>query len=598
MPPSRRAVLGTLGIGAAALAGCSLNATEGTDGSPSGTHAGGGPDRGTKRPDPQGEVSDPGSDLSVAARMTSNPGNGNRPTVEFAVTNEMGEAVRLGPIRSGVPLEWLGPFEMGNHKLLTFPVEPVHIVSSPPGVGDPPCWRALGNPGVTIENIGPWTTLRAGEAYTIEQHLYYEGAPEACLPAGEYRLPTAVRVPAAPDAPGEGEALTVPIDATVTVTEDTVFTAAATVGSVTPRLLASSGADSSDGVKGPRVDGAAPMYRYGLARSGVAPGASGPVTGVTERWRLGLSGVTRTSPVVVDGTLYLVDDNLRALDAADGSEQWATETLLDTSPVVVDDTVYAGHDGVAAYDTADGTKRWQTETDTVGIPGATVAGGTVYVGTAEGSTEWGKHHVLALDASDGAEQWRTEVGGRVNTSPAVADGTVFVGSTDGAIYALGVTDGVERWRVRTSGTVWSSPAVVGDTVYFGGGDGSVRAHARSDGRERWRFRTGYRVRGAPAVVDGTVYVASSDRSVYAVDAADGQQAWRFETGREVVTPPAATDEAVYVRSRDGYVYALDAGTGEQLWRFWTGGEDGSPPVVADSTVYVVSEGTLYALTEP
>jgi outer membrane protein assembly factor BamB len=66
----------------------------------------------------------------------------------------------------------------------------------------------------------------------------------------------------------------------------------------------------------------------------------------------------------------------------------------------------------------------------------------------------------------------------------------------------------------------------------------------------------------------------------------------------VVTPPAATDEAVYVGSRDGYVYALDAGTGEQLWRFWTGGEDGSPPVVADSTVYVVSEGTLYALTEP
>jgi len=145
------------------------------------------------------------------------------------------------------------------------------------------------------------------------------------------------------------------------------------------------------------------QFGYDDANTGYAPDNTGPVEDITEQWSYQTGGAVNSSPAVADGTVYVgsSDDNVYALDAADGTEQWS----------------------------------YQTGDDVFSSPA--VADGTVYVGSND-------NNVYALDAADGTEQWSYQTGSEVFSSPAVADGTVYVGSFNGRVYALDAADGTEQ----------------------------------------------------------------------------------------------------------------------------------------------------------
>jgi len=138
-----------------------------------------------------------------------------------------------------------------------------------------------------------------------------------------------------------------------------------------------------------------PRFSYDPANTGHAPGHAAPVAGIQQRWAFETGNDVRSSPAVVDGTVYVgsMDGSVYAIDAADGTEQWVFETDngVFSSPVVVEDTVYVGS--------------WD-------------------------------NRVYALSASDGSEQWSFGTGDLVISSPAVAGGTVYAGSYDNHVYAL------------------------------------------------------------------------------------------------------------------------------------------------------------------
>ena len=123
--------------------------------------------------------------------------------------------------------------------------------------------------------------------------------------------------------------------------------------------------------------------------------------GGSEIWSFSIGGNVYSSPVVVDGVVYVGsnDDNLYAVDASDGSEIWSFSTggNVYSSPVVVDGVVYVG-----SYD----------------------------------------DNLYAVDASDGSEIWSYSTGNSVYSSPVVVDGVVYVGSNDNSLYAV---DAVERF---------------------------------------------------------------------------------------------------------------------------------------------------------
>jgi len=320
------------------------------------------------------------------------------------------------------------------------------------------------------------------------------------------------------------------------------------------------------------------------------------------RWAVETGGNVRSSPTVVDGTVYVgsEDGNLYALDAADGSERWRYETAgpVYASPRVADGTVYVGSrdDVLYALDAADGTREWAAPTRGAVDSSPAVGDGTVYVGSNDGG-------VYAVDASDGTERWRFETGDGVRTSPAVVDGTVYVGSYDDTLYALDADSGTERWRVTADDWFGASPAVADGTVYAGSHDTNVYAVDAEDGTERWRYELpgAVRITAAPTVHDGTVYVSAStaaDRfdNLYAIDATDGAPRWGFSMGRFVYSAPTVVDDTVYVGGRDRTVRAVDAAAGVERWRHETDGEVFASPTVVAGTLYVGSDdGRVYAI---
>jgi outer membrane protein assembly factor BamB len=206
-----------------------------------------------------------------------------------------------------------------------------------------------------------------------------------------------------------------------------------------------------------------------------------------EVWEFtGTSGTIISSPTVVDETLYIGDyeinidtssndvsteGSLYAIDSQTGEEVWeftGTSGTITSSPIVVDGTVYIQSDyeresnnanyerSLYAIDSETGDLVWEfVMSDGGGRSTPTVVDGTVYVGSDNNS-------LYAVDAETGDEVWRfTEPSGQVQSSPTVMDGTVYVGSNDRTLYAVDAETGDEQWRfTKPSEAVLSSPTVV------------------------------------------------------------------------------------------------------------------------------------------
>ena len=162
---------------------------------------------------------------------------------------------------------------------------------------------------------------------------------------------------------------------------------------------------------------------------------SGNVDQLTEAWRYELPrgpgfGAAATTPIVIDGTVYLGDllTNVHAVDLQTGERRWM---------VKVDDGVF-GPSGVA------------------------VGWGKVFAD--KGGTE-----IAAYDAETGEELWATNLvgnGGAINIQPTVADGKVLAATSSlaqpgarGTLFALDQETGEVLWSFDTivSDDLWGHP---------------------------------------------------------------------------------------------------------------------------------------------
>ena len=171
-----------------------------------------------------------------------------------------------------------------------------------------------------------------------------------------------------------------------------------------------------------------PTHRYN--------GESGPTGKPTVQWSYEFDSDIGAI-AVCDGQVHVTgeDGSISVFDT-DGNPQWRFQTdgEVRSSPAVVDDTVYVGsYDGhVYALEASGGTKQWSFQTDGNVYSSPAVVDGTVYVGSRDG-------HVYAIDAASGTERWSFQADGWVVSSPVVKDGTVYVAGGD-TVYALGSND--------------------------------------------------------------------------------------------------------------------------------------------------------------
>ena len=286
------------------------------------------------------------------------------------------------------------------------------------------------------------------------------------------------------------------------------------------------------------------------------------------------------TPGVADGTVVCgsFDNTIYAIDTATGEQNWAHDAggIVRSSPTIVDGTVYIGAHcqsaecaefdsseigEVLALDLETGELLWSFETTAGVVSTPAVTDNAVFVGTSAGA-------MRALDRDTGETVWSYETGALVASSPAVVDGSVYFGDVRGTFYGLDVTDGTELWTHEPDQlrNYPNSPAVDEDRVYIGANyNGATRAGVIAfdrTGGQQWtqNLVDEGQVGSAPLVVDGHVYIGAhgspENGGLYALTT-DGTTQWSITTEDEGVgASPAFVDGSLVFGAVDGRVISV------------------------------------------
>lgn len=324
-------------------------------------------------------------------------------------------------------------------------------------------------------------------------------------------------------------------------------------------------------------------------------------------WNVTTGGAVSSSPIVVQGTVYVgsSDTRLYAVNESSGRVFWTWKTgaAVTASPAESNGVLYvASQDQVLyALSASSGLLRWSSAQIAPLLSSPTVADGMLFMGT-QYSVPAGTAMVVALNATSGANVWSYNWPASVSSSPAVDQGRVYVGTSNGWVVTLNETSGGLLWTYQASTGQISSPAFAGGSVYIGTSSNRILALDGASGGLKWIQSFGGVANPAPsspAVGVGRVFFGTGKGQLVALNATTGTVLWTVATGGAVSSSPAVTQDTVLVGSNDGKLYALNLSNGALRWTFTTGGPVVSSPSLADGLVFFGSQdGRAYALGPP
>ncbi len=222
--------------------------------------------------------------------------------------------------------------------------------------------------------------------------------------------------------------------------------------------------------------------------------------------------------------------------------KYKTGGPVDSSPIVVNGTVYVGSDDnrlYALYADKWG-KKWSFDSgDRISYSP------TAYKGMIFFSTRGNK--VFALDAQTGKKKWEFQSDGWINAPVVAYDDRIYIGAYSNKIYVLDAGTGKKVGESRSRIDIGNTSYVCVRGEFY-----PVDAHTRS---AEWRnlFPSS---ESWPAIANGFVYIGSRDKKLYAFDKTTHRQVWTYETNGWIDSSPAIANGMLYIGSRDGYVYAF------------------------------------------
>lgn len=310
-------------------------------------------------------------------------------------------------------------------------------------------------------------------------------------------------------------------------------------------------------------------------------------------YQTGIAGTFQTTPLVVDGTMYLTTafSNVVAIDAKSGVEKWRYEHKRSSEKLCCGP----------------------------GNRGASIGYGKIYVATVDA-------HLIALEQATGKKVWDVKLveplastedktsmksddplakeivsgstGVGAVAAPLVYNGMVFIGIT-GVGFGLHLEDAAKKGQLT---------AVVGFAGKYGQ-PGFMAAFDAESGAEKWRFET-TKKGWEGDFVEKSGYGAPLHRDIAAekADAPKFEDAWRFGGGSVWHSPAVDTERGLLYfgtgnpspqsmgdgRPGDNLytvsLVALDAATGKLVWHYqqvphdlW-GYDVASPPMLFDAVV--------------
>ncbi len=242
-----------------------------------------------------------------------------------------------------------------------------------------------------------------------------------------------------------------------------------------------------------------------------------------ERWRAKPGAAIVGAAAVADGMVFAqTSDGLFAVDAKTGAERWhyKTEPGPDSTPVVVNGIVYLASGNAGSPAVVDGVVY------VGGDANSSLYGVNARTGEELWRTKSSGLGLSALDAATGAERWHFATTVMVRSGPAIDRGVAYFGTADGSLHALDIKTRTERWTFAVGGDLRSSPVIVDGVIYIGGDQGMLYSLNATNGVERWHSAIGSVDEASPAVVNGIVY-AGGNNEFHALDADSGQELWNL-----------------------------------------------------------------------
>ena len=330
-----------------------------------------------------------------------------------------------------------------------------------------------------------------------------------------------------------------------------------------------------------------------LVRMGPQTG-SAKTSGIKPLWSFKTEDEIRGTPTVFQGSLYIgsYDNNLYALDAADGKFQWKypTDGGIVSRPALVDGNIYFGSEDKRMHvvSARSGKIVWTYYTNGPIRSSPCIAEGHVFIGSDD-------HYLHAVNLTTGRMAWRFETAEPVRSTPFVMNELVYLGCESGDYYAVDFR-GTLKWRFHAKRAITSSTTGTPQALYFSSVDSTLYALDPRNGWAIWRFRLGKASISSPCIMDEFVFVGASDGFIYAVETKNSKEVWRFRTEHQVNGSPVVYKDSLYCGSVDGSLYCLEYRTGRLRWKFGTEGAITGTPLVYDDVVYIGStDHQVYAL---
>ena len=330
------------------------------------------------------------------------------------------------------------------------------------------------------------------------------------------------------------------------------------------------------------------------ALSKIATTSIAPASGIKPIWSFKCEDEVRGTPLLYQGVLYIgcYDNNLYALNAADGKFQWkyAADGGIVSRPATFDGNIFFGSEDQSLHVVSARTGKvvWTYHTQSPIHSSPRIAEGHVFIGSDD-------HYLHAVNLNTGRSVWRFESADEIRSTPLVANDLIYFGNESGDLYAIDFR-GTLKWRFQAKRAITSSPSLAGQALFFTSVDGTLYCIDARNGWAIWRFRLGKGSVSSPAIADNYVFVGAADGFIYGVEAQTGKEVWRFRTEHQVSSSPVVYKDSIYCGSVDRNLYCLEYRTGRQRWKFETKGAITGSPVVFDDIVYVGStDHQVYAL---
>lgn len=335
----------------------------------------------------------------------------------------------------------------------------------------------------------------------------------------------------------------------------------------------------------------------GLLSRMPTPAASAPLSQasvIKPIWKFKCEDEIRGTPAYFENTIYIgcYDNNLYALDAADGKFRWKypAEGGIVSTPAVADKNIFFGSEDKRLHvvSARSGKILWSHYAEGPIRSSPRVAEGHVFVGSDDGSLH-------AVNSITGRSVWTFSAAAAIRSTPSVMKDLIYVGAENGEFFCIDFK-GNAKWRFKAKRAITSSPLVTEHAVYFTSLDGHLYALDVQSGWPLWKFKLGKGSVSSPSISENLIFVGAADGFIYAVDMKTSKEVWRFRTEHQVTGSPVVYKGALYCSSIDNHLYCLDAKSGQLRWKFATDGPITGSPLVYNDIVYIGStDHQIYAL---